>query len=264
MKCSSISSPSECWVYQTDSVNRSIFSSVLVCLLGGSVLADDYPWLSILDPNKGVQESGQRLIALEFGLQPLEPESSDQVRELLIGVHGWRSRGYEWVYPLLTMDNDETHTYFFNWDTTEVQCLRDTVDSLHAAILSEAENLQNIEQVSLVGHSLGGMVVAQLADIWDSAIELSIHTVASPLAMLDENGNESCEQQLPKNRSAEVKFFQWRTQFELDNAFNQLDTNPMIAEIPNSVVVTLPDTYRGRRLGHNWSISYVAERIAER
>ena len=223
---------------------------------------DDFPYLNSLDA-EDARESGRRLVGLEFGLHSLEQEDLVQdATALLIGVHGWRSQGYEWVYPLQTMDKEGIHTYFFNWDTSIAQCQAEVAENLHASVLTLLETQTSVEEVVIVGHSLGGLVVSQLADLWKSGVPLSIHVVASPLAMLEESSSESCQQQLPRNTSANVKFFQWRTQFELDNAFNRLDTNPMIVDIPNSVVVTLPDTYRDTRLGHNWSISYVAERIA--
>ena len=48
--------------------------------------------------------SGKGLMSLDHGLHHLEEESENQ-ETLLIGVHGSSSRGYEWVYPLKTMDS---------------------------------------------------------------------------------------------------------------------------------------------------------------
>jgi hypothetical protein len=55
--------------------------------------------------------------------------------------------------------------------------------------------------------------------------------------------------------------FEWRTQQHLDGEFRHLPKNPQNIEISESVVTILPDTYKGNRLGHNWSISWVAEKI---
>jgi hypothetical protein len=52
---------------------------------------------------------------------------------------------------------------------------------------------------------------------------------------------------------------QWRTRKAIDNAFSALPADPQLVDIPGSEVVTLPDSYRGHRLGHNWSISWVVE-----
>lgn len=242
----------------------------LFCLVFGlfafsiAVFAEEgsFPWLDSLDAGEGVRDSGAQLVGLPFGLHLLEKPNNHET-ELLIGVHGWRSRGYEWVYPLKTMDNEDRRTYFFNWDTSAIECQNAVAESLQQSIVDELSETNSVETVIVVGHSLGGMVVAQLADSWISDTELDIHTIASPLKGLEQDENDKCPQSLPKNQSQKVRFFQWRTQFELDNAFNQLDYNPMEVEIPNSVVVTLPDTYREHRLGHNWAVSFVAERIAE-
>ena len=223
---------------------------------------DSFPWLNSLDAGEGVRASGSLLVGLPYGLHALEPEEPDG-NELFLAVHGWRSEGYEWVYPLQTIDNDRRHMYFFNWDTSDNRCQLDVVDEIKTSIQRELVDHSGYTSVSVIGHSLGGLVVAQLADVWDADLPLTIHTVAAPLLALTRDVNEECPSQLPQSERENVRFIQWRTRFELDNAFNRMDYNPMVVEIPNSIVVELPETYRERRLGHNWSISYVAEQIAD-
>ena len=75
----------------------------------------DYPWLISLETGDQVRDSGARLMKLPMGLHALEDVDSSNTR-IVIGVHGWQSEGYEWVYPLKTMDSDDTTTYFFRWD----------------------------------------------------------------------------------------------------------------------------------------------------
>ena len=53
--------------------------------------------------------------------------------------------------------------------------------------------------------------------------------------------------------------YEWRTQFQLDNVFKDLNEDPQSIELNGSLVTILPDTYKGNRLGHNWSISWVAD-----
>ena len=48
---------------------------------------------------------------------------------------------------------------------------------------------------------------------------------------------------------------------ELDGAFRDLSLDPQEVEIENSRVIRLPETYKGNKLGHNWSISWVADEI---
>ena len=241
---------------------RRLLCIVVLCLTFSTVGEEpDVLRLQNLDADDGVRESGARLVGLPFDLHALEDSERDAV-ELVVGVHGWRSQGYEWVYPLQTINSDARHMYFFNWDTGSDRCQTEVVADLHSAIKAELTNQPSFTSVSVVGHSLGGIVVAQLADGWDADVPLTIHAVAAPLAYLRANDDATCVVELPKNQQANVRFIQWRTQFELDNAFNRLDFNPMVVDIPNSIVVDLPSTYRDRRLGHNWSISYVSEQIA--
>jgi hypothetical protein len=58
-----------------------------------------------------------------------------------------------------------------------------------------------------------------------------------------------------------ANLFEWRTQQDLDSVFKDLPQNPQNIEILGSFVTVLPDTYKGRRLGHNWSISWVADQL---
>ncbi len=46
--------------------------------------------------------------------------------------------------------------------------------------------------------------------------------------------------------------------------FNNLESNPQIIDLKGSKVTLLPDTYKGRRLGHNWSISFVADELQQK
>ncbi len=69
-----------------------------------------YPWLSDLDAEVEFIESGKDLMGLEFGLHPLEVETKKET-QVVIAVHGRNSNGYEWVYPLKTIDNQDRPLY---------------------------------------------------------------------------------------------------------------------------------------------------------
>ena len=244
-------------------MRRLIVVSVLCYSCFASSDDRSFPWLSSLDAGEGVRKSGSLLVGLPFGLHALEPEEPS-ASELFVGVHGWRSEGYEWVYPLQTINDADRRMFFFNWDTSDDRCQLEVIEEIKASIQNELDAHSGYTSVSVIGHSLGGVVVAQLADAWDVNRPLTIHVVAAPLSALTAAPEEECPMQLPRADRENVRLIQWRTRFELDNAFNRMDHNPMVVEIPNSIVVELPKTYRERRLGHNWSISYVAEQIADR
>ena len=77
------------------------------------------------------------------------------------------------------------------------------------------------------------------------------------------HGDAGIAEQIKINKKDKVNFFQWRTIKELDGAFNSLDHDPQIIDVQGSYVTRLPKVYNGRRLGHNWSLSWVAEEITK-
>ena len=227
---------------------------IAACLAGFSFASDDYPWLADLDSGPGVKASGLRLMNLDPGLHPLE-QNTTQVRKMLIGVHGFGSRGYEWVYPLQTLDDENTLAFFHRWNT--FQCTNNASAEMALLLETVLASHTHIESVKIIGHSYGGLMAIGFIAHWKQEIPIQIHTVAAPLAG---TGN-GCDNELPSVLPSNIEVTQWRTIQALDNAFKGWPTDPQIVEIPGSLVTRLPETYRGRRLGHNWSISWVADNI---
>ena len=203
-----------------------------------------------LDPNKEYLKSGQRLMDLDFGLHDLE---ANQIgKEILISIHGRDSRGFEWIYPLQTIDNEVTKTYFFRWDTTK--CPQETIPIL----VKEISAMKDIKKITILGHSYGGILSSLLLNEIE-AIETEIHVIAAPLGSSDLK--KYCGYKHPTSKNNNVSYYQWRTIKKLDNAFNSFDYDPQLLDFKESSVVRLPRQYRGKRLGHLWSISWVADNI---
>ena len=203
-----------------------------------------------LDPNKEYLKSGQKLMDLDFGLHDLEANSIG--KEILISIHGRDSRGFEWVYPLQTIDNEVTKTYFFRWDTTK--CPQKTIPIL----MKEISAMKDIKKITILGHSYGGILSSLLLNEIE-AIETEIHVIAAPLGSSDLK--KYCGYKHPTSKNNNVSYYQWRTIKKLDNAFNSFDYDPQLIDFKESSVVRLPRQYRGKRLGHLWSISWVADNI---
>ena len=203
-----------------------------------------------LDPNKEYLKSGQKLMDLDFGLHDLEANSIG--KEILISIHGRDSRGFEWVYPLQTIDNEVTKTYFFRWDTTK--CPQKTIPIL----MKEISAMKDIEKITILGHSYGGILSSLLLNEIE-AIETEIHVIAAPLGSSDLK--KYCGYKHPTSKNNNVSYYQWRTIKKLDYAFNSFDYDPQLVDFKESSVVRLPRQYRGKRLGHLWSISWVADNI---
>ena len=235
---------------------------IFISTLSSSLIKAD---LSIKDFNlDDVLNSGRELMELNYGLHHLEDFSSDQ-SILFVGVHGANSEGYEWIYPFITIDSDANLTSFFRYN--DGFCPNSAYLKLHAEIDNILNKNQNIKEVIIMGHSYGAMVVSMFSDKWISNIPMSIHTVAGPLTGSISTSIRSslfkniCTYNPPKTLMNNVNFFQWRTIKELDGAFQNLEYDPQIIELHGSKIVRLPETYNNRRLGHNWSLSWVADNI---
>ena len=203
-----------------------------------------------LDYETEFLESGKRLMNLDFGIHDLEP--NQEAKAIIIAIHGGDSRGFEWIYPLQTIDNEFTKTYFFRWDTTK--CPQKTIPNLLKEILA----MKDIEKITILGHSYGGILSSLLLNEIE-AIETEIHVIAAPLGSSDLK--KYCGYEHPTSKNNNVSYYQWRTIKKLDNAFNSLDYDPQLINFKESSVVRLPSQYRGKRLGHLWSISWVADNI---
>ena len=206
-----------------------------------------------------VFESGKGLMSLGYGLHPLEEVSQSQ-KTLLIGVHGSASRGYEWVYPLQILDNPEALTSFFRWN--DKNCPGPSYSRLKSSIDSMLATNPSLAEVVIIGHSYGALLVSMFLSEWTNDASLSVHTIAGPLAGIA-SINSLCSYSPPSSINNNVEFYEWRTIKELDVAFKDLDSDPQVINLPGSNVKRLPETYNGRRLGHNWSISWVAEEISK-
>jgi pimeloyl-ACP methyl ester carboxylesterase len=218
---------------------------------------DRYPWIDTLETGAGAKPAGRRLMSLPGGLSRIDRAGE---RTLLIAVHGYRSEGYEWVEPLKTLDDADNEVHFYRWDWT--RCPSDVAAGLSRAISDRLEAEPLLERVILLGHSLGGLVVAELAYGWQGAAPLEAHVIAAPLQMAGADPRCPGPPLAGRSLAPQSGLVQWRTRQELDGAFRRFGRDPQQVDLPGSPVTLLPETYRGRRLGHNWSVSWVAETLS--
>ena len=203
-----------------------------------------------LDHETEFLDSGKKLMNLDFGIHDLEP--NQETKSIIIAIHGRDSRGFEWIYPLQTIDSEQTKTYFFRWDTTK--CPQKTIPIL----MKEISAMKDIKKITILGHSYGGILSSLLLNEIE-AIETEIHVIAAPLGSNDLK--KYCGYEHPTSKNNNVSYYQWRTIKKLDYAFNSFDYDPQLIDFKESIVVRLPREYRGKRLGHLWSISWVADSI---
>ena len=233
-------------------------SLILILFIAGCGSSSQNPiQLKDFTNDEPVKKLGHRLIKLPFGLNTLEP-SSEEAQEIFIAVHGGSSEGYEWIHPIKTIDTRQKHMYFYRWPDNG--CFQDSAEKLSNQINDILNQDKSITKVSLMGHSYGGILVSHVLKHWKAATPIEVHVVASPLlgtSMLKNIcGYEPIEKILYN-----TALFEWRTQHQLDNAYKNLSEDPQQINIQGSQVTILPDTYKGNRLGHNWSISWVADEV---
>ena len=211
--------------------------------------------LNDLSAEISVKTLGERLIDLPYGLNDLEP-SADESQEIFIAVHGGSSEGYEWIHPIRKIDTKQKHMYFYRWPDNG--CFQGSAEELVNEIYNLLNQDNSFKKVILMGHSYGGILVTDVLKHWNVVTPLEVHVVASPLlgtTMLKTICGYEPIKIIPKNSL----LFEWRTQHQLDSAFKDLSVDPQQINIKGSLVTVLPDTYKGNRLGHNWSISWVAD-----
>ena len=255
MKQQDLSSKS--YVKRLESFQKLISLSFIFILIScGDTIQ---PTLDAFEVENDVFESGKSLISLPFDLHELEEVTVDQ-NTLLIGVHGSNSRGYEWIYPLQRLDNDGNMVSFFRWDDNA--CPNPSMNTLLTLIKQKFYDNPNLNKVILLGHSYGGLLAVAFAEAWDMDVPLQIHSIAAPLKGMGII-NSICDYKLPDTLKNNIELHQWRTIKELDGAFNDLDYDPQVLKILKSKVTRLPETYKGNKLGHNWSISWVADEISK-
>lgn len=230
-----------------------------------AVAADSLSVLYVeqLPTGEQVKASGKLLISQPAGFTRIHHDSSYDMRTVILGVHGWKSEGYEWVAPITKLSEHYRHTYFYRykWET----CPDSAAAELATAVTQLIGKAPGVNSVVLFGHSYGGLLVTFLASKLHLNIPMEIHTIASPLKGYA-NLYKRCE--LDKQRDGVLRFpaweanvshFQWRTQHRLDGAFRRMKQDPQAVDLDGSDVTLLPQSMNGRRLGHNWSITWVID-----
>ena len=155
---------------------------ILALSFSFNLSSETYPWLSNLDYENGVFDSGEKLMQLEYGLHALEEELSND-DSLIIAIHGSRSRGYEWVYPLKSLDSENHDIYFFRWN--DQGCPYQSAMKLNSLINEKLSGNNLIKRVVLISHSYGGLLTSWFYENWSNDTPMEIHAIATPISGME-------------------------------------------------------------------------------
>jgi pimeloyl-ACP methyl ester carboxylesterase len=220
----------------------------------------DLPRLTLAELPLGeeVKSSGQKLIAQPFGFTHIGEGQAFSDSVLVVIIHGYGSRGYEWVYPIHRLVQRFGAVYFFRYDWEA--CPAEAAETFVSTLQTIYSRYPATTPIVLFSHSYGGLVaLAAVGKLQEFPLR-EVHIIAAPLrgypGLLDDC-SWSVEDYL--YRRPGVLVVQWRTRHRQDHAFYQLPDDPQVVELPESLVIRLPATMDGHRLGHNWSITWVVD-----
>ena len=209
---------------------------------------------------------GEDLVAMPFGMQLLEANNA-KANELIIGIHGGNSEGYEWIYPLWQLNQEFNQVFFYRWN--DKRCANANNAELVNQIDSLLDNYPGVKKIKILSHSYGGTHLLYSLDLIDQRIanknqdlKIEIHFIASLLSppLLLRLG---CQFKTDFKDEYSMDIYNWKTIQEIDGAFRNYRKDPQEVSISSASQTRLPEVYNGRKLGHNWSISWVADQISE-
>ncbi|GIS26728.1 MAG: hypothetical protein CM15mP127_11010 [Gammaproteobacteria bacterium] len=71
------------------------------------------------------------------------------------------SLGYEWVYPLSTLDSPSNLVTYFKWSPLVLNCLAEDTEFLIDFLETQG---QSYETITILGHSLGGVLLGKVLE----------------------------------------------------------------------------------------------------
>lgn len=229
---------------------------LLAFVLGCAPTQSTAPTLDSLQTQDS-KSAGKALRRAPLGLNRLD-DATVSHDLALVAVHGFDSRGSEWVQPLTTLAQHDAQLYFYNWN--DKQCPETGAEQLARALDALLQEQPQLERLVLVGHSYGGVITGTVAQSHSLARPAQANIVASPIGQHPQLeklcGFTGLADQSPQG---DTSWRQFRTVHEQDGAFKDLEVDPQDVTLPELEVVQLPGEWEGGRLGHNRSVQWVAE-----
>jgi hypothetical protein len=250
-------------IYSSNLLGAQALILILMMLSNLKIQAFD---IDLFDQNNAFA-LGKDLVAMPYGMQLLEANNAD-ADELVIGIHGGNSEGYEWIYPLWQLNKASNQVFFYRWN--DKRCANANNAKLVNQIDSLLDNYSGVKKIKILSHSYGGTHLLYSLDLIEQSIvnkkqdlKIEIHFIASLLSppLLLRLG---CQFKKDFKGDYSMDIYNWKTIQEIDGAFRNYRKDPQEISISSALQTRLPETYNERKLGHNWSISWVADQILER
>ena len=224
-----------------------------------------------LDASKIIIEKSkydEYLINRPNGIHDLKGYTQKDSSIGIVLVHGfypnsWPTKGFEWAEALKNMTVTQYPIWWFKNEWND--CPEQNSKILDIALDSLKSSIESLELFYVIGHSSGGLIVADLAERWDSDFNISVHSIASGLNLYQDR-LKSCEVQGKEEYvfGENVDYIHWRTVKEVDGIFKNFDYDPQEVTLKNGNFVLLPKEWNGKRLGHNLSIQLVTEELIKK
>ena len=241
---------------------KSITKTITLCFLSISF------WIQAFDINnfdgKNAFNLGSQLIEFPLGIHMLEPSDLGSTTAI-IGIHGSNSEGYEWIYPLWKLNSPSSAVYFYRWNDKD--CANTSTNLLADSLKEVIKSHPELTAIKLLAHSYGGLhllhslsLIEEIVKNLERDIKIEIHFIASLLSPPKLLAMR-CGLKDVSTSFIHLKIFNWKTIQEIDGAFRSYKNDPQELSLPNAVQTRLPEKYNGRKLGHNWSISWVADQL---
>lgn len=240
-------------------MRRIISSSLLVLALALACRRADPPTLAELQAIRDADEAGSRLMDSPPGLHRLDADAGPR-RAAVVAVHGFESKGAEWIDPLLALADNGVELHFFRWN--DKQCPDAGARDLASALRGLVRARPDLARITVLAHSYGGVISTLVAQGEGLGLPVELNIIASPLASVPKMRDLCDFKGVPaKGAAAAVTWRQWRTVHAEDGAFKDLEVDPQLVDLPGLEVTSLPATYEDGRLGHNRSITFVTREL---
>lgn len=219
--------------------------------------------INIFGEGTEITTAGQLLMEQPMGMIELKDGENFNDSVLVVAVHGYDSRGYEWITGIKHLAEYYGSVFFYRYDWED--CPEKLAVNL-ATTIKKIERAGKYKKVVIFGHSYGGMVVTFAASHLGK-LRADLHVIAAPLSgfprlldACDQLKYDSEDRLVYPDWQKSIHLIQHKTVHAQDGAFRDLASDPQDVNLPFYASHTLPPTMDGHRLGHNWSVTWVLDK----